>query len=52
MSDQTSAPSVLLISDDSNVVEAIINGNTTDLKINARENVGATSSVPYCRQGN
>ncbi|MCH2190505.1 MAG: energy transducer TonB [Gammaproteobacteria bacterium] len=40
MSEQATSPSVLLISDDSNVVEAIINGNTTDLTINARESVG------------
>lgn len=40
MSDQTNSPSVLLISDDTNVVEAIISGNTTDLTINARESVG------------
>ncbi len=39
MSDQTQAPSVLLISDDTNVVEAIISGNSTDLTINARETV-------------
>lgn len=39
MSEQAPAPSVLLISDDTNVVEAIINGNTTDLTINARETV-------------
>ncbi len=39
MSDQAPAPSVLLISDDSTVVEALISGNTTDLTINARESV-------------
>jgi len=39
MSEQAPAPSVLLISDDANVVEAIINGNTTDLTINARKTV-------------
>lgn len=39
MSEQAQAPSVLLISDDSNVVESIINGNSTELTINARETV-------------
>jgi len=39
MSEEAPAPSVLLISDDTNVVEAIINGNTTDLTVNARETV-------------
>ena len=41
MSEQDQAPSVLLVSDDSSVVEAIISGNTTDHTINARENVDA-----------
>ena len=52
MSDQTSAPSVLLISDDSNVVEAIINGNTTDLTINARENVSDVLKSPELLENN
>ncbi len=46
MSEQAPAPSVLLISDDSNVVEAIINGNSTDLKINARETVDEVLKQP------
>lgn len=46
MSEQAPAPSVLLISDDSSVVEAIINGNSTDLTINARETVDEVLKQP------
>lgn len=52
MSKQAPAPSVLLISDDSNVVEAIINGNSTDLTINARETVADVLKNPSLLEGN
>ena len=52
MSDQAPAPSVLLISDDSSVVEAIINGNSTDLTINARETVDEVLKQKELLEGN
>ncbi len=52
MSEQAPAPSVLLISDDANVVESIINGNTTDLTINARKTVDEVLKQPDLLEGN
>lgn len=52
MSEQAPAPSVLLISDDSNVVEAIINGNSTDLTINARETADEVLKQPDLLKNN
>lgn len=50
MSDQK--PSVLLISDDPSVVEAIINGNSTDLTINARKTASDVLNEKELLQGN
>ncbi len=52
MSDQAPAPSVLLISDDSSVVEAIISGNSTNLTINARESVEDVIKSPELLENN
>jgi len=48
----TTAPSVLVISADPTVVEAVIGGNTTDQQFNARESVQAALNEPTLFESN
>ena len=52
MSEDTPKQSVLVISADTAVVEAIVGGNTSDQTFNARESVQAALSEPQLFENN